>query len=235
MAQVTDIESKADGLSSKLNWLRAGVLGANDGIVSTAGIVMGVAGAAVSDQALIAAGVAGLVAGAISMAVGEYVSVSSQRDTEKAEIDVLRKRLDENPENQRLSLARTFEREGLSKKTSLAVAAELSDSDAIGAHARYELGINAHELTNPWHAAWASMIAFVVGAIIPLIAMVASPDSVRVVATIVAVVIALIITGTTSARLGGAPVGRAIVRVVIGGLAAMLITYAIGALVGVVL
>lgn len=235
MAQVTDIESKADGLSSKLNWLRAGVLGANDGIVSTAGIVMGVAGAAVSDQALIASGVAGLVAGAISMAVGEYVSVSSQRDTEKAEIDVLRKRLDENPENQRLNLARTFEREGLSKKTSLAVAAELSDSDAIGAHARYELGINADELTNPWHAAWASMIAFVVGAIIPLIAMVASPDSVRVVATIVAVVIALIITGTTSARLGGAPVGRAIVRVVIGGLAAMLITYAIGALVGVVL
>lgn len=235
MAQVTDIESKADGLSSKLNWLRAGVLGANDGIVSTAGIVMGVAGAAVSDEALIASGVAGLVAGAISMAVGEYVSVSSQRDTEKAEIDVLRKRLDENPENQRLSLARTFEREGLSKKTSLAVAAELSDSDAIGAHARYELGINADELTNPWHAAWASMIAFVVGAIIPLIAMVASPDSVRVVATIVAVVIALIITGTTSARLGGAPVGRAIVRVVIGGLAAMLITYAIGSLVGVVL
>lgn len=235
MAQVTDIESKADGLSSKLNWLRAGVLGANDGIVSTAGIVMGVAGAAVSDQALIASGVAGLVAGAISMAVGEYVSVSSQRDTEKAEIDVLRKRLDENPENQRLSLARTFEIEGLSKKTSLAVAAELSDSDAIGAHARYELGINADELTNPWHAAWASMIAFVVGAIIPLIAMVASPDSVRVVATIVAVVIALIITGTISARLGGAPVGRAIVRVVIGGLAAMLITYAIGALVGVVL
>ncbi|MGO1402079.1 MAG: VIT1/CCC1 transporter family protein [Flaviflexus sp.] len=235
MAQVTDIESKADGLSSKLNWLRAGVLGANDGIVSTAGIVMGVAGAAVSDQALIASGVAGLVAGAISMAVGEYVSVSSQRDTEKAEIDVLRKRLDENPENQRLSLARTFETEGLSKKTSLAVAAELSDSDAIGAHARYELGINADELTNPWHAAWASMIAFVVGAIIPLIAMVASPDSVRVVATIVAVVIALIITGTISARLGGAPVGRAIVRVVIGGLAAMLITYAIGALVGVVL
>ena len=235
MAQVTDIESKADGLSSKLNWLRAGVLGAIDGIVSTAGIVMGVAGAAVSDEALIASGVAGLVAGAISMAVGEYVSVSSQRDTEKAEIDVLRKRLDENPENQRLSLARTFEREGLSKKTSLAVAAELSDSDAIGAHARYELGINADELTNPWHAAWASMIAFVVGAIIPLIAMVASPDSVRVVATIVAVVIALIITGTTSARLGGAPVGRAIVRVVIGGLAAMLITYAIGALVGVVL
>lgn len=235
MAQVTDIESKADGLSSKLNWLRAGVLGANDGIVSTAGIVMGVAGAAVSDQALIASGVAGLVAGAISMAVGEYVSVSSQRDTEKAEIDVLKKRLDENPENQRLSLARTFEREGLSKKTSLAVAAELSDSDAIGAHARYELGINADELTNPWHAAWASMIAFVVGAIIPLIAMVASPDSVRVATTIVAVVIALIITGTTSARLGGAPVGRAIVRVVIGGLAAMLITYAIGALVGVVL
>lgn len=235
MAQVTDIESKADGLSSKLNWLRAGVLGANDGIVSTAGIVMGVAGAAVSDQALIAAGVAGLVAGAISMAVGEYVSVSSQRDTERAEIDVLRKRLDENPENQRLSLARTFEREGLSKKTSLAVADELSDSDAIGAHARYELGINADELTNPWHAAWASMIAFVVGAIIPLIAMVASPDSVRVVATIVAVVIALIITGTISARLGGAPVGRAIVRVVIGGLAAMLITYAIGALVGVAL
>ncbi|MGO1622049.1 VIT1/CCC1 transporter family protein [Flaviflexus sp.] len=235
MAQVADIESKADGLSSKLNWLRAGVLGANDGIVSTAGIVMGVAGAAVSDQALIASGVAGLVAGAISMAVGEYVSVSSQRDTEKAEIDVLRKRLDENSENQRLNLARTFEREGLSKKTSLAVAAELSDSDAIGAHARYELGINADELTNPWHAAWASMIAFVVGAIIPLIAMVASPDSVRVVATIVAVVIALIITGTTSARLGGAPVGRAIVRVVIGGLAAMLITYAIGALVGVAL
>ncbi|WP_054953694.1 VIT1/CCC1 transporter family protein [Flaviflexus massiliensis] len=225
-------ESKADGLSSKLNWLRAGVLGANDGIVSTAGIVMGVAGAAISDQALLAAGVAGLVAGAISMGVGEYISVSSQRDTEQAEVSRLRNLVTSEPGEQRDSLTRTFMREGLSRDTAMTVADELTQKDAVRAHARFELGISSEEFTNPWHAALASFAAFTLGALIPLIAMVASPDHLRVAFTVIAVVVSLSLTGSISARLGGAKPLPAVVRVVIGGLAAMFITYAIGALVG---
>lgn len=228
-------ENKADGLSSRLNWLRAGVLGANDGIVSTAGIVMGVAGAAISDQALIASGVAGLVAGAISMAVGEYVSVSSQRDTEKSVVTRLRQLLSDEPEDQKESLTKTFVHEGLSRETAETVAEELTAKDAVNAHARFELGISSEEFTNPWHAAWASMISFIVGAIIPLVAMVAAPPSIRVAVTVIAVVIALSLTGSISAKLGDAPVLPAVIRVISGGLLAMFITYAIGSVVGVAL
>lgn len=228
----TEIES---GLSSRLNWLRAGVLGANDGIVSTAGIVMGVAGATASSTALLVAGLAGLVAGALSMAAGEYVSVSTQRDTERATTARIRQRLSRDPYREKVSLTNTFMAEGISPELSRRVAEELSAGDAVAAHAKYELNYDPDELTNPWHAAWASMLSFTVGALIPLLAMVASPQAWRIPATIVAVLVALALTGSVSAGLGGASRTRAVARVVTGGLLAMAGTYAIGSLVGVFL
>ena len=225
-------EDRGGEISSKLNWLRAGVLGANDGIISTAGVVMGVAGASVSSGALLAAGVAALVAGAISMAAGEYVSVSTQKDTEKAEVDIERRELEADPEGGRTQLTRLIQEIGVSKELSAQVADELTERDALAAHARFELGIDPDELVNPWHAAWASMIAFTLGAIIPLGTMVLAPASVRIVATVIATVVALGITGSISARLGRAPALPAVIRVIIGGSLAMGITYAIGALVG---
>jgi VIT1/CCC1 family predicted Fe2+/Mn2+ transporter len=169
--------------AERLNWLRAGVLGANDGIVSVAATVVGVAGAATGTSAMVIAGVAALVAGALSMAAGEYVSVSSQRDAER----VLR-------------------------------AHGLRDA--------------AEGLTNPWHAALASLVAFVVGGLVPLLVVLAPWGSGRVVATFAAVVLALVVTGSVSARLGGAPAGRAVLRNVAGGSLAMAITYGVGTLVG---
>lgn len=219
-------------LSSRLNWLRAGVLGANDGIVSTAGIVMGVAGATASDTALLIAGLAGMVAGALSMATGEYVSVSTQRDTERATTARIRKKLSRDPQGEKASLAKAFAAEGLSSDLSRQVAEELSSKDPVNAHARFTMNYDPEELTNPWHAAWASMLSFTVGALIPLIAMVASPQAWRVPATVIAVMAALALTGSVSAGLGGAGRGRAVGRVMAGGLLAMLGTYAIGALVG---
>ena len=229
---VAKSEDRGGEISSKLNWLRAGVLGANDGIISTAGVVMGVAGASVSSSALFAAGVAALVAGAISMAAGEYVSVSTQKDTEQAEIDLERAELEADPEGERQQLQRLIQEIGVSDGVASQVADELTERDALAAHARFELGIDPDELVNPWHAAWASMIAFVLGAIIPLGAMVLAPADIRIVTTIAATIIALGITGSVSARLGKAPVLPAIIRVVIGGSLAMGITYAIGAIVG---
>lgn len=223
---------REEGLSSRLNWLRAGVLGANDGIVSTAGIVMGVAGATASSTALLVAGMAGLVAGSLSMAMGEYVSVSTQRDTERAMTTRIRRRLAQDPGGQKANLTTVFTTEGLSPELSAKVAEEFSHNDAVSAHAKYEMNYDPDELTNPWHAAWASMVAFTVGALIPLIAMVASPQSWRVPVTVLAVVMALALTGSVSAGLGRAPRVRAVARVVAGGLLAMVGTYAIGALVG---
>lgn len=225
-------EDRGGEISSKLNWLRAGVLGANDGIVSTAGVVMGVAGASVSSGALFASGVAALVAGALSMAVGEYVSVSTQKDTEKAELALEKAEIAADPEGERNQLVRLIHNLGISEELSATVADELTERDALAAHARFELGIDPDELVNPWHAAWASMFAFIAGAIIPLCAMVLSPESIRVALTVMATVVALGITGTLSAKLGRAPILPAVVRVIIGGLLAMGITYAIGSLVG---
>lgn len=225
-------QDRGGEISSKLNWLRAGVLGANDGIVSTAGVVMGVAGAAVSHSALLASGVAALVAGALSMAAGEYVSVSTQKDTERAEIEAQKKSLAADPDRSLEELAHLLRESGISPDLSQKVAEDLSNKDALGAHARFRLGIDPDELVNPWHAAWASMLAFVLGAIIPLITMVFSPADYRVMATVVATVIALAITGSSAAKLGGAPALPAVARNICGGLAAMGITYAIGSLVG---
>ena len=220
------------GLSGRLNWLRAGVLGANDGIVSTAGLVVGVA-AATTDRAVIAtAGIAGLVAGAVSMALGEYVSVSTQRDTEKALLEKERRELLESPEEEFAELVGLYRDKGLSEDTATLVAAELTEHDAFAAHVDIELGIDPDELTNPWHAAFASAIAFTLGAALPLLAILLPPSTVRIPITFVAVLLALALTGSISARLGGAGQARAIVRIVVGGALAMLVTYGIGQLLG---
>ncbi len=214
----------------KLNWLRASVLGANDGIVSIAGLVLGVAGATNNTGIIFAAGVAGILAGAISMAAGEYVSVSSSRDTEKALLQKEHEELKKFPEAELEELIFLYERKGLSKKTATTVAKELTEKDAFKAHVDIELGIDPENLTNPWHAAVASAAAFTVGAIIPMVAIIAPPSDIRVPVAFVSVVTALATTGTLSAMVGGASVPRAIFRVVSGGILAMAITYSIGRL-----
>jgi VIT1/CCC1 family predicted Fe2+/Mn2+ transporter len=220
------------GKNAKLNWLRAAVLGANDGIVSVAGIVLGVAGATTDRTAIFTAGLAGLVAGALSMAAGEYISVSSQRDTERAYIEKERYLLEKFPKEQLEELAETFEKKGLSGKTAKAVAAELTDHDAIKAHLDAEFNIDEEDLTNPWHAALASMTAFTGGALIPLLSVVFTPASAHLTATVVAVVIALVIAGYLSAVVSNASRWKATVRVVVGGVLAMAVTYGIGSIVG---
>ncbi|GAA2733930.1 VIT family protein [Pedococcus aerophilus] len=225
-------EEHDTGIGARLNWLRAAVLGANDGIVSTAGIVIGVAAATSERSAIMTAGVAGLAAGAMSMAAGEYVSVSTQRDTEKALLAKETRELREMPEEELAELAEIYEGKGLTPELAHEVAVQLTSHDALGAHAEAELGIDPNELTNPWHAAWASMVAFTAGALLPLVAILLPPQGARVTVTALAVVAALAGTGAVSARLGGAPRRPAVLRNVAGGVLAMAVTYGIGALVG---
>ncbi|MDR0960902.1 MAG: VIT family protein [Propionibacteriaceae bacterium] len=220
-------------LSSKLNWLRAGVLGANDGIVSTAGIVMGVAGAAADSQTLLIAGLAGLVAGALSMAGGEYVSVSSQRDTERAAVESVKESLAKDPGAALARLSHSWRSKGLSADLADEVARDLHRHDAVGSQTEADFGISAYEQTSPWQAAFASFISFTIGAVIPLVTMVASPASARVVATLIAVILALVLTGSVSSYLGRASVPKGILRNVIVGCLTMALTYAIGHIVGV--
>lgn len=207
------IDPHASYLSNRLNWLRAGVLGANDGIVSTAGLVVGVAGATAVTSVIFAAGIAGLVAGAVSMALGEYVSVSTQRDSQRALLQKGRQELDEMP-------GAELEAE------------ELTDHDAFAAYADVKLGIDPNALSNPWQAALSSAVAFTLGAIFPLVAILLPPAHVRVPVAFISVLIALVLTGAVSAGLGGARKGRAVLRVVLGGALAMLVTYGIGQAVG---
>ena len=197
-------EPHVGAINTKLNWLRAGVLGANDGIVSVAGIVIGVAAATTERGPVLAAGIAGLAAGALSMALGEYVSVSTQRDTEQALLAKERRELMEAPEAEFEELVGLYRHKGLSSETARQVATELTEHDAFAAHVDAELGIDPDELTNPWHAAISSAIAFTVGAMLPMLAILLPPASVRIPITFVAVLLALAITGWVSARLGGA-------------------------------
>lgn len=215
---------------TKLNWLRASVLGANDGIVSIAGLVMGVAGATNNTQVITAAGLAGVIAGAISMAAGEYVSVSSSRDTERALLKKERYELENFPDEELQELADIYEGKGLSKKTAMTVAKELTAKDPFAAHFDAELGIDPYNLTNPWHAAFASAASFLAGALIPMIAIIIPPQDMRIPIAFISVVFALALTGTISAKIGGASTLRAIFRVVVGGILAMAVTYAVGRL-----
>ncbi|MES2223910.1 MAG: VIT family protein [Patescibacteria group bacterium] len=230
---ITHIETDDKFTGTKLNWLRAAVLGANDGIVSVASVIVGVAGASVSKGYIMTAGVAALVAGALSMAMGEYVSVSTQRDTEKALLEKERMELETMPEEELEELVQLYENKGLERNTAELVAKELTAKDAFRAHVDAELHIDPNDLTDPFHAAYASGLAFLSGAIIPIIAVLLAPLSYVVGVTFISVIIALIITGMLSANAGGASKGKATLRVVFGGLIAMIITFGVGKIFGV--
>jgi VIT1/CCC1 family predicted Fe2+/Mn2+ transporter len=219
--------------STRQNWLRAGVLGANDGIVSVAALVVGVASSAPSSGSIFLVGIAGIVAGALSMSVGEYVSVSSQRDSERVLLEKERQELEQDPEGELLELACLYEKKGLKKETSLLVAKELMEKDAFAAHADAELRIDPTLLTNPLSAATASALAFTLGAVIPLVAIMLPPPHLRVPVTFAAVLVALILTGVISAHASGASKTRSTLRVVIGGALAMSITSGVGYLFGI--
>jgi VIT1/CCC1 family predicted Fe2+/Mn2+ transporter len=225
-------EEHVGGVNQRLNWLRAGVLGANDGIVSVAAIVVGVAAATTDVGAVFTAGMAGLVGGAVSMALGEYVSVSSQRDSEHALIEKERRELEEMPEEEYEELVQLYRDRGLTDATARQVATELTAHDALAAHLEVELHIDPDDIVNPWHAALSSAIAFTVGAILPMLAIMLTPSAARIPVTVVAVLVALAITGTMAAGIGGAPKTRAAVRLIIGGALALLATWLIGMLLG---
>jgi vacuolar iron transporter family protein len=231
-AQPHEGEPHGNGIHGRLNWLRAGVLGANDGIVSTAGIVMGVAGATTDRGTILIAGVAGLVAGALSMGAGEYVSVSTQRDSELAILETERRELLDEPQDELEELAGLYVAKGLSEDLALQVAEELTEHDALGAHAEAELGIDPDDISSPWTAALASMVAFTVGALLPLLTITLVTPEVRVPVTVLAVLATLALTGWASARLGYGSTGRAVLRNMAGGFFAMGITYGIGSFVG---
>lgn len=227
-------EWHSKGLGAKLNWLRASVLGANDGIVSVASIVAGVAGASGSSVFILTAGTAGLVAGALSMAVGEYISVSTQRDTERALLEKERFELETMPEQEFEELVSMYEAKGMTSATARVVAKELTAHGAFAAHVDVELGIDPNRLTNPMSAALASAESFFAGALVPLIAVALSPASLRMPVMLIAVVVALAGTGMLSAYAGGANKTKATLRVVVGGILAIVITFGIGKIIGVV-
>src|SRR4051812_24993999 len=221
-------------LSSRSNWLRAAVLGANDGILSTSSLVLGVAASGASGAAIVTAGIAGLVAGALSMAAGEYVSVSSQRDAEQADIQLEQRELELDPSGELQELAEIYERRGLPPKLAGEVASTLSRSGALAAHLRDELGLDQQRLARPLQAAWASALAFSIGAALPLLAVALPPASARASVVVVVTLLALGLLGDLGAQLGGAPRRRASARVVVWGAIAMAVTAGIGALVGAV-
>jgi VIT1/CCC1 family predicted Fe2+/Mn2+ transporter len=231
-AVMANQEFQRSAMAAKLNWLRAGVLGANDGIVSTAGLVMGVAGATTDSAAILIAGVAGLVAGSISMAGGEYTSVSAQKDSEKAALAKERKELEENPEGELRELAWFYEQKGLSLELATKVAKELTANNALKAHAEAELGIDAEQHASPGQAAIASFVAFAAGSLLPLLAVTGPWVPIRIPVTVLAVVASLAITGFVGAKIGGAKSAAAIMRNVAVSLLTMGITYGIGLLVG---
>jgi VIT1/CCC1 family predicted Fe2+/Mn2+ transporter len=220
------------GGAGRLNWLRAAVLGANDGIVSVAGIVIGVAGATTARGPIFTAGLAGLVAGAVSMALGEYVSVSSQRDSELAQLAQEKRELAETPAAELIELTALYEAKGLSAATARTVAAELTARDPLAAHLDAELHIDPDDLAHPFQAAAASALSFTSGALLPLLAILLPPATLRVPVTFVAVLIALGLAGALSARIGGSNIRRAVLRVVIGGALGLAFTYGVGHLFG---
>ncbi|MEO7588228.1 MAG: VIT family protein [Arachnia sp.] len=220
------------GNAQRLNWLRAGVLGSNDGIVSVAAIVVGVAGATSASGPILTAGLAALVGGAVSMALGEYVSVSSQRDSQRAMIEKERSELREHPQEEQAELSGLYEAKGLSRATADLVAEELTQNNALAAHLSAELDIDEADVVSPWGAALASALSFVIGGVLPFAAIMLPPQAWRVPATFVTVLVALGLTGAVSARLGGSPAGRATIRVLVGGSLALAATFGIGLLLG---
>lgn len=226
-------EFQKSSMAHKLNWLRAGVLGANDGIVSTAGLIFGVAGAGADSTAIFIAGVAALVAGSISMAGGEYTSVSAQKDSELAAVAKERQELKDNPEAELRELAWFYEQKGMSPSLAKSVAKELTEKDALRAHAEAELGISHDEHVSPSAAALSSFVAFASGSLLPLLTATATPwTNLRIPFTVLAVILSLGLTGYIAAKIGGAKPLRAILRNVSVSLLTMSVTYGIGMLVG---
>lgn len=221
-------------LVSRIGWLRAAVLGANDGIVSTASLIVGVAAASAGTSEILVAGIAGLVAGAMSMAAGEYVSVSSQADTERADLSRERAELAQEPEAERRELAKIYVDRGVEPGLALQVADQLMAKDALGAHARDELGISEVTTARPIQAALTSAATFAVGAALPLFAAVMLPPAYLVAGVSGASLLFLALLGAIGARAGGAPVVRATARVTFWGALAMALTAGIGALFGTV-
>ncbi len=217
----------------RVGWLRAGVLGANDGIVSTASLVLGVAAAGAESKSILVTGVAGLVAGAMSMAAGEYVSVSSQADTERADLAVERKELSTDPEHELAELTAIYQARGLDADLAAKVAARLTAHDALGAHARDELGISESLAARPVQAALASAGTFAVGAALPLLVVVVVPPAMLMAAIAMSSLVFLALLGSLSARAGGAPVLKAAARVTFWGALAMGLTAGVGAIFGV--
>lgn len=217
----------------RIGWLRAAVLGANDGIVSTASLILGVAAAGATSKSILIAGVAGLVAGAMSMAAGEYVSVSSQADTENADLDKERKELATDPKHEHEELAAIYVGRGLDKKLAIEVANQLMKHDALGAHARDELGISETLTARPVQAALASAGTFSVGAALPLVVVLLVPASALMWAVSISSLIFLALLGSLSARVGGASMMTAAIRVTFWGALAMALTAGVGALFGV--
>lgn len=225
---------KSAATSSRLNWLRAAVLGANDGIVSTAGVVVGVAAANPENTTAIAtAGIAALVAGALSMAAGEYVSVSTQRDTEKAVVAKERRLIAEDPEKEFQGLVENYIEKGLTRQTATLVAQEYSAHDPVEAHVQAHYGLSSEEFTSPWAAAFSSAVSFTVGALVPLLAILLFSGPWKIQATFVMVMVALALVGWLSAWRGEAPRLRAVIRVMVGGALAMIITGGVGHFLGV--
>lgn len=229
---VDDARSQSSQLAARLNWLRAAVLGANDGIVSVAATVVGVAAATTDVRPVLIAGVAAVIAGALSMAVGEYVSVSSASDSQRSIIDRLRGSLRQDPAREHAALRTALQQQGLSAATAEAVATELGQRSGLSAHLRTRWHLDVDEVLNPWHAAYASALAFLAGALLPLLTILLTPVDIRIPVTGVAVLIALTITGYVSAKLGESSVPRSILRIVLGGMAALLLTGAVGSLLG---
>ncbi|NUP58214.1 MAG: VIT family protein [Pseudarthrobacter sp.] len=227
-----ETEPHGNDLAHRLNWLRAGVLGANDGIVSVAAIVVGVAGATADTGPILAAGAAGLVGGAVSMALGEYVSVGSQSDSQRALIEKERLELAEEPEEELAELTAIYQAKGLTPETAAKVAEELTAHDALAAHLSAELNIDETDIVSPWHAAFASAVAFTIGAVLPMLAILLPPPEIRVPLTFAAVLAALALTGAVGAWIGGGSKTRAAGRVVVGGALALAATFIIGNLLG---
>lgn len=213
---------------SRIGWLRAAVLGANDGILSTAGLLIGVATSGASRSTVLLAGIAGLTAGALSMAAGEYVSVSSQADAEAADLEKERRELSEDPQGEHAELADIYEERGLDPELAAEVAKQLMEHDALGAHARDELGFSEVAKARPLQAGLASAAAFTVGALLPLLSAVIAPESVRAWMIAILSLVFLGCLGAVGAWTGGAPMGRAALRVTVWGAVAMVLTALIG-------
>lgn len=226
-------EPHATGVSSKLNWLRAGVLGANDGIASVAGLLMGVAAAGAGSKEIMTAGMAAVASGAVSMALGEYVSVSAQRDTEKRLVAKEKWELAEFPEHEHAELVGILQEKGMSAETAEKAATEMESHDALAAHLDMELGMDAEDLTNPWVAAGSSAVAFVVGAMIPFLCAIFASGDLRLWAILLGTLVALTITGGLSAKFSDSSKSRSVTRLVVGGALALGVTYLIGWVFGV--